>query len=199
MIIACLGDSLTEGDYGIPGSSGIVDIHEENYPYFLSRILGVEVRNFGKSGFTGNLYWKHYLAGNVDLTNVDVIVVMLGTNGGFKAEEETIDGNSFGKLIAACQKDAPQARIVLCTPPHATENPEYANCGFAEKVANGVAFIRKFAREHDLDLIDVANCPDFTAENEHIMQPNDGLHYGKVGYQTMASFIADGLKQILDI
>ena len=49
-VICCLGDSLTEGDYGIFGKSGIANVQPENYPYFLSKITGWEVRNFGKCG-----------------------------------------------------------------------------------------------------------------------------------------------------
>ena len=32
--ICCLGDSLTEGDYGIFGKSGIANVKTDNYPCF---------------------------------------------------------------------------------------------------------------------------------------------------------------------
>ncbi len=34
MRICCLGDSLTEGDYGVFGKRGIANVHAENYPFF---------------------------------------------------------------------------------------------------------------------------------------------------------------------
>lgn len=39
MKIVCLGDSLTEGDYGTD-TAGIGDVRAENYPYFLAKITG---------------------------------------------------------------------------------------------------------------------------------------------------------------
>ena len=47
--VVCLGDSLTEGDYGIFGRSGIANIQPKGYPWFLEKLTGWEVRNFGKS------------------------------------------------------------------------------------------------------------------------------------------------------
>ena len=47
MKICCLGDSLTEGDYGVKGKSGIANVKKENYPYFLAQSTGWEVKNFG--------------------------------------------------------------------------------------------------------------------------------------------------------
>ena len=32
MIICCIGDSLTEGDYGVKGMNCVADVHEKNYP-----------------------------------------------------------------------------------------------------------------------------------------------------------------------
>ena len=48
-------------------------------------------------------------------------------------------------------------------------------------------------------MIDVALCEQFNAENEHIMQPNDGLHFGEIGYKTLAEFIAVGVRNILNM
>ncbi len=182
MMIVCLGDSLTEGDYGIFGKSGIANVQEENYPYFLARYLKAEVRNFGRCGYRSSNYLKYYQDGNVDVKNADIIIIMLGTNGGQSASEETADNMSYIKLIELCKQDAPKAEIVLCTPPHATRDSEYSNCGYAEQVEQAVLFVRKVAKEHDVALIDVASCPHFNAENEKTMQPNDGLHFGKAGY-----------------
>ena len=31
-VICCIGDSLTEGDYGMYGVTGVANVHEKNYP-----------------------------------------------------------------------------------------------------------------------------------------------------------------------
>lgn len=67
MVISCIGDSLTEGDYGVFGKRGIANVHKENYPYFLALLTGAEVHNFGKCGFTSTDYRKYYEKGNVDV------------------------------------------------------------------------------------------------------------------------------------
>ena len=193
-VICCLGDSLTEGDYGIAGKSGIANVQPEGYPYFLERITHAEVRNFGKSGYNSTSYLAHYRAGNVDLSGADAVIVMLGTNGGLDPERDVPGNDHFRQLLQLCRRDAPQADIDLCTPPHVTENPAYSNCGYAPQVAKAVVFVRELAKEMDLPLIETALCPDFTTENEAVMQPADGLHFGRVGYETLAKFIADAIR-----
>ena len=192
-VVICIGDSLTEGDYGIKGKRGIANVQEKGYPYFLEQ-MGFEARNFGKSGFTSVNYLKYYKEGNVRLCGADFIVVMLGTNGALALDIDYQGNKDYHELVSLLKHDAPGAKILLCTPPHVTENPEYSNCGYAEKVARAVAWVRDYAKKEGIDLIETANAPAFTAETEHIMQPNDGLHFGEEGYKALAEFIAVYLK-----
>ena len=194
MIISCIGDSLTEGDYGVKGKKGIANVHNENYPYFLSQITGSDVRNLGKCGFNATTYKNYYDDGNVNVSASDIIIIMLGTNGGLDPENDAQGNRDYKYIVDRCWTDAPEAQIVLCTPPHVTENPEYSNYGYANQVKNAVLFVRSFARENGLKLIDMANCPYFTAESEDIMQPNDGLHFSETGYRRLAEYIASYLK-----
>ncbi len=195
MIISCLGDSLTEGDYGIFGKRCIANVQSENYPYFLSQLTGAEVRNFGKCGYKASTFLDYYQNGNVNVKNSDIIIIMLGTNGGIDPSDfESYENKCYDGIVERCLADAPNAKIYLCTPPHVTTNPEWLNCGYAGQVADAVAFVRAYAEKKQIKLIDTASCSDFTEENEKIMQPNDGLHFGKVGYMTLAKFIADAIK-----
>ncbi len=198
MKIYCLGDSLTEGDYGIRGQRGVSDIHPENYPYFLQKLTHAEVVNRGRCGYKAPEYLQYYEYGYVQSQDADIIIIMLGTNGGLDAEKDAPGNDAYRKLIKLCKQDAPKAKIYLCTPPHATENPEQTNYGYAPQVKQGVAFVRKLVEETQVGLIDLACCDAFSAENEYLMQPNDGLHFGMVGYQTMAQFIYEALKEVLD-
>ena len=189
MKICCLGDSLTEGDYGVFGKKGIANVQKESYPFFLKKLSGAEVKNFGKCGYTATTYLEYYNSGAVDLTGTDIVLILLGTNGGLDPVDHTPGNDDYLELIRCCQKDAPLASIILCTPPHVTENPQMSNCGYASQVRNAVLFVRNAARRLKLPLIDLAACGLFTAENEAVMQPNDGLHFGAEGYRTMAEFI----------
>ena len=193
MVISCIGDSLTEGDYGVFGKSGIANVHKENYPYFLAQLTGAEVRNFGKCGFTSTSYRKYYEDGNVDIKGSDAVIVMLGTNGGLDPENETDGDRDFDILIKKIQNDVPTAKIVLCTPPHATKNRKYSNFGYAGRVEKAVSFVRNYALKQNYKMIDVARCPDFNDDTESIMQPNDGLHFCREGYKKLAEFIAANL------
>ena len=197
MKIVCIGDSLTEGDYGIAGKRGIANVKAENYPYFLSKIMNAETVNYGKCGYRSSTFLKFYENGNVSLDGADVIVVMLGTNGGQSATGESHENDCYKKLIAHLEKDGNGARIVLCTPPHASSNPAYSNSGYMPQITEAVGFVRRFAAEKNLPVIDLATSPYFTEETESVMQPSDGLHFGRVGYETLAKVIAEALNEIL--
>ena len=192
--VVCIGDSLTEGDYGVKGKRGIANVQEKGYPYFLEQMTGWEARNFGKCGYTSVNYLKYYKEGNVRLCGADYIVVMLGSNGALALDIDYQGNKDYHELITLIKHDAPSAKIFLCTPPHVTTNPEYSNCGYAEKVGKAVEWVRAYAEKEGIALIDTATAPAFTDETEHIMQPNDGLHFGEVGYKALAEFILEYLK-----
>lgn len=196
-VISCIGDSLTEGDYGIFGKSGIANVHKENYPYFLEKISGCEVRNFGHSGFRSVDILRTFDSGETDVTNSDVIVIILGTNGGQTPEGTSDNDKAYGEIIDRCQKMAPIATIYLATPPHCTTNPKWSNCGYINNVVTAGAFVKKIAKERNLALIDLFANNAFNDDNEEIMQPNDGLHFGKVGYECLANIIYNAIKESL--
>lgn len=194
MRICCLGDSLTEGDYGIFGKSGVANVHKENYPFFLGKFSGCEVVNYGQCGYDATAFLKYYNTGSVEIKNADVIIILLGTNGGLDPKKDTVGNRDYIELIKNCRRDAPGASIVLCTPPHVTENPLMSNFGYAEQVKKAVSFVKKVADDFRLPLADLAGCGLFTAENEPVMQANDGLHFTEKGYETMAGFLYEFLK-----
>ncbi len=197
MKIYCLGDSLTEGDYGVYGKRGIANVQPLNYPYFLQQLSGATVVNCGRCGHRTTDYIHYYESGKVQLQDANIIIILLGTNGGLDPAQQTPENAAYRQLLDRCRQDAPGARIYLGTPPHVSDDPNKPHYGKALQVENGVAFVRQLAREYDLELIELALCPDFTAETEDIMQPNDGLHFGEMGYRTMAKFIFDAIKDNL--
>ncbi len=193
MVICCIGDSLTEGDYGVFGKRCIANVHAENYPYFLAELTGAEVRNFGKCGWRASNMLEWYEQGGINLEGADKVIIMLGTNGGHVAEGDSDDNRAYRELVAKVQKDAPQAKIYLVTPPNATVNPEFSNCGYANQVKESVAFVRKLGAELDLPVIDIAASKVITPENEKELQANDGLHFVEKGYRVLAQEIYNAL------
>ena len=189
MIICCIGDSLTEGDYGIPNTRGVANVHAENYPHFLARMTGAEVRNYGRCGCRAGFSRDWYRAGGIRVQDADIVIILLGTNGGQSADGDSSDNQAYRELVAEIRRDAPAARVYLCTPPHVTVDPAMANCGYAPQVAEAVGFVRRLATETGLPLIDLAADPHFTDETEKVMQPNDGLHFTETGYRTLAAVI----------
>ena len=189
MIISCIGDSLTEGDYGIPGKTGIANVRSENYPYFLAGLSGWEVRNFGKCGVRVSGWLKMYNEGMFDLSGSDIILIMLGSNGGNSADEDTYENSCYEQLLDKLSTDIPNAQIYIITPPDATVNPSYSNCGYMPQVLQAQRFARKLANARNLPLIDVARSGFFRPELEWVLQPNDGLHLGYMGYALLADFI----------
>ena len=158
-IVVCIGDSLTEGDYGVKGKRGIANVQPKGYPYFLEQIMDCEARNFGKCGYNPKNYLPYYKEGNVRLCGADAIVVMLGTNGGLALDIDYQGNRDYHELICLLKNDAPNAKIILCTPPHVTSNPEYSNCGYEEKVSRAVEWVRDYAKKERMPLLDLAARP----------------------------------------
>lgn len=196
MKILCLGDSLTEGDYGVAGKRGIANIHKENYPYFLKKLAGADVYNFGKCGFNATTYLNFIKNGGVSEKDADIVIIMLGTNGGMSVNPKSEGYYHYIEIINLIKKDNPRAKIVLCKPPHATTNPAYSNCGHLPQITAAADAVEIAAKEVGLPIIDVFNCPEICEENVDKYQSYDGLHFVEVGYQILAEFIYGELKRL---
>ena len=195
MLICCIGDSLTEGDHGIKGMTGVANVTPVNYPSFLAEMTGATVRNYGKCGWRSSDMLKWYLDGGINLHDADIVILMLGTNGGQTEKGTSPEDTAYIRLVEYILKDAPKSKLFLCTPPNATVNPEYSNCGYAPQVAEAAAFVRKLAAEKDLPLIDLAASKRITPKTEAALQGNDGLHFTDEGYKVLAEEILAGLKE----
>lgn len=196
--IVCIGDSLTEGDYGILNKKGIPNVHSKNYPYYLGQLLGTEVINYGKCGFTSTTYLDYYKKSKLNVADADLVIVMLGTNGGLDDESDTQGNKDYDELIRLLAKDAAMAKIALCTPPHVTKNEKLSNYGFEDCVNKAVKFVRNYSKGKNVDCIDLATCELLNDRNEVIMQPNDGLHFTEVGYGVIAMFIRDEIEKLYE-
>ena len=191
--IACIGDSLTEGDYG-SGQKGVANKQFQNYPYYLAKTLGCQTINYGLCGKNAQNYCTDYYP-LVDISDCDVILVMLGTNKGLDGDY----GKCYGKLIETIQKDMKEgAIVVLITPPSTTTDSSKVNYGYSVNVASSYAFVTSYAKENDITMIDAYMYSPIQPDMENFYQPNDGLHMAREGYKAFAEFIAEELIKILE-
>ena len=194
--IACLGDSLTEGDYGPITSYG--GRRHENYPYFLSRLTGAEVTNYGRCGASSSSYLaEHYNAGDIDISDSDVILLMLGTNKGLAGTSQYYrDYRTLVEKILADKR--PDALLILITPPSATRDSSKINFGYMNNVYNSNKSVKEIAKAKGLICFDAYNQSPIQPETEDLYQSFDGLHMNAEGYLVFAEYIAETLSQYVD-
>jgi len=195
--IACLGDSLTEGDYGpMNGRQG--GRRFENYPYYLGQLTGATTVNFGRCGASSTSYLEeHYNVGDIDVSEFDVILLMLGTNKGLAMDSQyyTDYCTLVDKILA---EKKPEAQLILITPPSATTNPLKTNYGYMDNVTSANAAVLAIAKEKGLVCFDALKMSPIQPDKENLYQSYDGLHLNARGYEAFAGYIAKELSKILD-
>lgn len=187
MKIALIGDSLTEGDQGTNPPGGNYMTYR-NYPFYLSEALDCAVLNFGHCGYTAESYLGCLQAHDADISDADLILVMLGTNAGLGTKLLQQKYRTILKLVERDKKEG--ARIVLVTPPHATEIAGKPNYGYAPNVTSAVEYILSYAPDAGYPVINAYEGSPIREENEQKYQPIDGLHMNESGYKALAEFIA---------
>lgn len=194
--IACLGDSLTEGDYGPITSYG--GRRHENYPYYLARLTGAEVTNYGRCGASSSSYLKeHYNVGDIDISDSDVILLMLGTNKGLSGTSQYYrDYRTLVEKILADKR--PDATLILITPPSATRDSSKINFGYMNNVYTANKSVKEIAKAKGLICFDAYNQSPIQPETEDLYQSFDGLHMNAEGYLLFAEYIAETLSRYID-
>ena len=199
--IVCIGDSLTEGDYG-SNPAGTMNVHAENYPYFLAEITGANVKNAGRCGYSAELYYNNQLSKVALSEETDLVLIMLGTNNGLT---DTIDADTsashyasyaktqtgyYARIIETCmERTNGQAQIILMTPPVTTQRNRTS-------LETTVSVIKKFGEKYGLPVIDNYYACGITYENIGKYMPIDELHCGYTGYKLLANYIASRASDI---
>ena len=192
MKIVLIGDSLTEGDQGTH-TAGVGQLNAYNYPYYLSKILECNVESCGHCGITVDGFLAEYAAGGADVRDADLVLVMLGTNGGIRTSAAK---KSYRNLLKEIKGDLKKgAKLVIVTPPHATEIKGKVNYGYNGNVISAAEYALEYAADKGYPVIDAYRDSPVKEENEEIYQPNDGLHLCSEGYRVFAEFIAEQLKE----
>lgn len=130
--ILCIGDSLTEGDHGKIEDGAVMNVKHTNYPFYLSKILNnLNITNAGKCGYKAKSWYNGEFS-KYTYTNYDVVIILMGINGGL-TDEHIDDGgdvekypldNTAGytayycKLIEELIKSNNKLQIILCSYPH---------------------------------------------------------------------------------
>ena len=195
--IACLGDSITEGDYGCekPGNKRV---HLENYPYYLAKNFGCETTNYGWCGDTSETFWNRFNEEKVDVSDADVVILILGANHGLIGSK----GEYYRNIVDAVRGQLKEgATLVLCVPPYATESTRGVEGKFFlyDDILDARPIIKAMAEEYDLPVIDIFTDSPIQAETESQYQPIDGIHLNREGYEVLANFIGQQLLSILGL
>lgn len=199
--ICVIGDSLTQG----------VDFYKhvigESYPFWLSRLLGCQVLNFGQMGRTVQSWWDNYKSFYKYDSSVDVVLIMFGTNGGLTENtlatdvEPYTDWNDYAdtncgdycKLIEYIMEQTNNhAQIILLTPPYSTYTQEQTNT-----VIESEPVIRAIAKRYNLPVIDVLNESGMGKFNASTFRPHDGCHFNAKGYHRLGTFIGSRVKSMI--
>lgn len=185
----CIGDSLTEGNYGTG-----VGIKPKGYPYFLKKMANLEVvENCGISGANPTT-WYASKGTFYDYALYDVAIIFLGTNGTMTdtVVADTTDGFAttdtgyYCKLVNDIKTENPNCKIFLVT--------RFANAGTSGNTNTNLA-IKSIATKYECNVIDLYTY-NFYKTNS-LWHPNDGVHFGKVGYLMLTNEIVKQMTELM--
>lgn len=214
--ILCVGDSLTQGDYGVTAEQKAggtyTDYHDENYPYFLSKLLGLvndmQVLNLGKGGTTPKTWysskWSEVSGEFAYSKNKRIIVpIMFGANGGFTdtIETDTASGDyeTYADTVVGwycriieevVELSGGMAEIIVFGTPYVDPERDSAH---SSNVLTANPISKKIAEKYNLPFVDTYHECGISSLNTDVMQPVDGLHLGLIGYSRLGSFIASAI------
>ena len=200
--IACLGDSIT--------AAANLDWEENyqqySYPARLKELLGVEeVYNLGIGGSSIGRYWADAFVDRYqDIPeDVDIIIVMGGTNDGFCVSDKEFGSLSertyrtfcgdLDELMSGLREHYPDADIFFATPlPNVLHDYLMSERDYLLPQQDFVDVILTLAKEYDFEVIDLYNSNILDSHDPDIIANYipDGVHANHEGYQLMAEHFA---------
>ena len=184
--VVCVGDSLTEGNFGDP--VGIVP--SRSYPSYIARFANWSVTNVGNGGATATTYWNTQMA-RCTYADKDCVILCLGTNAGLTdtlvADTTITDGQtylnyattntgSYCKIIEYIKSQNPKIKIFLV--------------GILASPSTTNSVISQIATKYDLPYLDVRNNGYIDLSPSVVMHPSsDTVHFGNIGYLSLAKSI----------
>lgn len=200
--IACLGDSITaaanlEGQENYPACT---------YPAVLQELLcAKEVVNLGIGGSAIGRYWSDPFVERYQKIpqDVDIIIVMGGTNDGFCLSEKefgtlterkprTFCGD-LDELMRGLKETYPQAEVYIVTPlPNILQDYLKKERPYLLLQNDLVNVMLTLAAEYDFPVIDLYNSNLLDSHEADIVADYmpDGVHANETGYRILAQHIA---------
>ncbi|MBO5648768.1 MAG: SGNH/GDSL hydrolase family protein [Clostridia bacterium] len=187
--IVCIGDSLTEGDYGCEMPC-VPNRHFAGYPYYLARQTGAECVNYGVCGATSTSYLSIYAQNAaVAVKDADIVLLMLGTNRGLEAGTELY--NDYITLVTSVQADMKDgAQLYLITPPSTTIDAEKTGFGSFNNIITAYNSVKEIGARLGLSVIDAFRHSPIQPAVEDLYQSEDGVHMNGAGYEAFAAYLA---------
>ena len=204
--IICIGDSLTAGAYpdAVPGTSWTKGKQvQQNYPYYLGRMLNTPCKNMGYPGYSAAEWWAWCQTWDPTQPNrqayqfgiYDAAIIWLGTNEGLTdtlatdapagtSYENYANTNTgcYCKIIEHIRSIKPDMFIALMT----------IFNGVGHTPANDNAVIRQIAARYSLPVIDMSDLTNANYPTFH--GPDDPTHLRKAGNIFVANRIINMLK-----
>lgn len=212
--VACLGDSITEGD---SGEGGLID----SYVPKLKKYIGTNAQNFGKSGalITKKTDDDISFANRVGaIKDQDVVTIFGGINDfqwnaplGTMADAADKPTTFYGALkyvITTLSANNPKAKLMLITPMKTTkfQYHTYDNNGNLMQNANGntqldfVNAIKQVADYYSIPVLDMYSCSNYSpylpSQVGHDNFTVDGLHPTAYGYERIAQTIGHAINAL---
>ena len=193
--VACVGDSITNGAL-------IPDCFRYSYPSRLQRLLGgtYHVENFGLNDrtlqFSGDKPYSNEAEYRNSLSFIpDTVVILLGTN-----DTRAVNWHSTERFLSEyrvlLQRYAAlnsRPRLILCTPPWATDAPNriarLTNDTVADRLPAIVDAVKAVGAEYALPVVDL-----YTAfKGRKDLLSYDGVHPNRKGAALIAQRVADSI------
>ncbi len=208
--IACIGDSLSSGEFELhlPGKpvSGH-DFYDYSWGQFMARMAGNTVYNFSRGGMTAKEYWKSF-AEEKGFWSEDKLcqcyILALGVNDVINQKQEVgtvadalseTESDTFAyyycQIIKRLKQMQPQARFFLVSMPRSANEAhnavKEAHCALLEQMAAHFAFTYVIDLTHHCPVYDDAFKKNFYLGN----------HMNPQGYLLTAKIISSYIDYII--
>ena len=204
--IACIGDSLSSGEFQARTENGEFtyhDFYEYSWGQYLARMTGSTVYNFSRGGMTAKEYCETFADGQGFWNREKVCqayIIALGVNDLMVRKEpvgdvadvdfENCEGNRktfagyYAKVIQKYQQLQPDARFFLVTMPRSEDESENAIKRAHAKLMH--QFAEKFPHTYVIDLYQYAPVYDEAFRRAYYLYG----HMSPCGYLLTAKMIA---------